>query len=109
MRHHCRGLDPARQKGRSGEVYNCGGNAERTNLQVVKVIVAQIGADPALITFVEDRLGHDRRYAVDATKAKEELSWAPSVEFEEGLVETIGWYAENEEWLARIESGAYRG
>ena len=108
VRDHCRGLDAALRKGRSGEVYNFGGDAERTNLQVVKVIVEQIGADPALITFVEDRLGHDRRYAVDATKAKEELSWTPSVEFEEGLAETIGWYGENEEWLARIESGAYR-
>jgi dTDP-glucose 4,6-dehydratase len=105
---HCRGLDAALRKGRSGEAYNFGGNAERTNLQIVKTIIEQTGADPALVTFVEDRLGHDRRYAVDATKAKEELSWTPLVEFEEGLAETIVWYGENEEWLGRIESGAYR-
>ena len=105
---HCRGLDAALRKGRSGETYNFGGDAERTNLQIVKAIVEQTGADPDLVTFVEDRLGHDRRYAVDATKAKEELSWAPSVEFEEGLTETIAWYGKNEVWLARIESGAYR-
>ena len=92
VRDHCRGLDAALRKGRSGEAYNFGGDAERTNLQIVKTILAQTGAVPGLVTFVEDRLGHDRRYAVDATKAKEELSWAPLVEFEEGLAETIGWY-----------------
>ncbi len=108
VRDHCRGLDAALRKGRSGEAYNFGGDAERTNLQVVKAILEQTGADPGLLTFVEDRLGHDRRYAVDATKAKEELSWTPVVEFEEGLAETIAWYGENEEWLGRIESGAYR-
>ncbi len=105
---HCRGLDAALRKGRSGEVYNFGGNAERTNLQIVKAIIERIGADPGLITFVEDRLGHDRRYAVDATKAKEELSWTPLVRFDEGLAETIAWYRESEAWLGRIESGAYR-
>ena len=92
VRDHCRGLDAALRKGRSGEAYNFGGDAERTNLQIVKTILAQTGAVPGLVTFVEDRLGHDRRYAVDAMKAKEELSWAPLVEFEEGLAETIGWY-----------------
>ena len=109
VRDHCRGLDAALRKGRSGEAYNFGGDAERTNLQIVKAILEQTGADPGLITFVEDRLGHDRRYAVDATKAKEELSWAPLVEFAEGLAETIAWYGENGAWLERIERGAYRG
>jgi len=109
VRDHCRGLDAALRKGRSGEAYNFGGDAERTNLQIVKVILEQIGADPGLLTFVEDRLGHDRRYAVDATKAKEELSWAPLVEFEEGLAATIAWYGQSGVWLERIESGAYRG
>ena len=78
-----------------GRAYNFGGDAERTNLQIVRAILEQTGANPGLITFVEDRLGHDRRYAVDATKAKEELSWAPLVEFAEGLAETIAWYGEN--------------
>ena len=108
VRDHCHGLDAVLRKGRSGEAYNFGGDAERTNLQVVKAIIERIGADPGLVTFVEDRLGHDRRYAVDASKAKEELSWAPLVEFEEGLAETIRWYGQNETWLDRIESGAYR-
>jgi len=108
VRDHCRGLDGALRKGRSGEAYNFGGDTERTNLQIVKAILEQTGADPGLISFVKDRLGHDRRYAVDATKAKEELSWAPLVEFGEGLAETIGWYGENGAWLERIESGAYR-
>ena len=109
VRDHCCGLDAALRKGRSGEAYNFGGDAERTNLQIVKAILEHTGADPGLVSFVEDRLGHDRRYAVDATKAKEELSWAPLVEFEEGLAETIGWYGANGAWLERIESGAYRG
>ena len=109
VRDHCRGLDAALRKGRSGEAYNFGGDAERTNLQIVNAILEQTGADPELITFVEDRQGHDRRYAVDATKAKEELSWAPLVEFGEGLAETIAWYGENGAWLERIASGAYRG
>ncbi len=109
VRDHCRGLDAALRRGRSGEVYNFGGDAERTNLQIVKVILEQTGADAGLLTYVEDRLGHDRRYAVDATTAKEELSWAPLVEFEEGLAETIEWYGANQAWLERIESGAYRG
>jgi dTDP-glucose 4,6-dehydratase len=108
VRDHCRGLDAALRVGRSGEAYNFGGDAERTNLQIVRAILEQTGADPASVTFVEDRLGHDRRYAVDASKAKEELSWAPLVGFEEGLAETIAWYGENREWLGRIESGAYR-
>jgi dTDP-glucose 4,6-dehydratase len=106
---HCRGLDAALRKGRPGEAYNFGGDAERTNLQIVRAIIEQTGADPGLVSFVEDRLGHDRRYAVDATKAKEELSWSPLVDFEEGLAETIRWYGENGAWLERIESGAYRG
>ncbi len=109
VRDHCCGLDAALRKGRSGEAYNFGGDAERTNLQIVNAILEQTGADPGLITFVEDRLGHDRRYAVDATKAKQELSWAPLVEFGEGLTETIAWYGENGAWLERIASGEYRG
>ena len=108
VRDHCRGLDAALRKGRSGEAYNFGGDAERTNLQIVKAILEQTETDPGLITFVEDRLGHDRRYAVDATKAKEELSWAPLVEFAEGLAETIAWYGANGVWLERIESGDYK-
>ena len=109
VRDHCRGLDAALRKGRSGEAYNFGGDAERTNTRIVEAIIEQTGADPGLLTYVEDRLGHDRRYAVDASKAKGELSWSPLVEFEQGLAETIEWYGANQVWLERIESGAYRG
>jgi dTDP-glucose 4,6-dehydratase len=104
---HCRGLDVVLREGRTGEVYNLGGDAERTNLQVVTAILEHTGADADLVTYVEDRLGHDRRYAVDSSKAKAELSWKPRVAFEEGLAQTIEWYGQNGEWLARIESGAY--
>ena len=106
---HCRGLDLALRKGRAGDVYNFGGHAERTNLQVVHAIIEQTGADPGLVTYVEDRLGHDRRYAADLSKARGELGWEPTVGFEEGLAETVGWYGENEVWLERIASGEYRG
>jgi len=99
---HCRGLDLALRNGRAGEVYNFGGDAERTNLQVVEGIVEQTGADPALVTFVKDRLGHDRRYAVDSSKAREELGWEPAVTFEAGLAETIAWYEGNQTWLDGI-------
>jgi dTDP-glucose 4,6-dehydratase len=93
---HCRGLDLVLREGRTGEVYNLGGDAERTNLQVVTAILEQTGADAGLMTFVEDRLGHDRRYAVDSSKAKGELAWEPRVAFEEGLAQTIEWYRENQ-------------
>ena len=91
---HCRGLDAALRKGRAGEVYNFGGDAERTNLAVVKGILEALEADPGLLTFVEDRKGHDRRYAMDASKAKEELGWEPEETFEEGLAATVMWYRE---------------
>ena len=90
---HCRGLDAALRHGKPGEIYNFGGDAERTNLAVVKGILEAVGADPGLLTFVEDRKGHDRRYAMDASKAKAELGWAPKATFEEGLAETVGWYS----------------
>ncbi len=91
---HCRGLDAALRKGRAGEVYNFGGDAERTNLAVVKGILEALEADPGLLIFVEDRKGHDRRYAMDASKAKEELGWEPEETFEEGLAATVMWYRE---------------
>jgi dTDP-glucose 4,6-dehydratase len=90
---HCRGLDAAFREGRAGEVYNFGGGAERTNLAVVKGILGHLEADPGLLTFVEDRKGHDRRYAMDASKAKESLGWAPKLGFEEALAGTVAWYS----------------
>jgi dTDP-glucose 4,6-dehydratase len=91
---HCRGLDTVLRRGGGGEVYNLGGNEERTNLAVVRGTLEAVGADPGLLTFVEDRKGHDRRYAIDASKANEELDWEPRATFAEGLAATVAWYEE---------------
>ncbi|MCH7564370.1 MAG: dTDP-glucose 4,6-dehydratase [Gemmatimonadetes bacterium] len=96
---HCRGLDAALRRGRAGEVYNFGGDAERTNLQVVRALLAALDEGEDLISFVEDRAGHDRRYAIDSSKARRELGWAPTIDFEEGLAETVAWYRD------RVENG----
>ena len=111
-------FSPSRQGGRVGESYNVGGNSEKTNLEVVRTICALvdevapnggIGPRERLITFVEDRPGHDLRYAIDASKMRDELGWAPSETFESGLRKTVQWFIENEAWWARIRSGLYRG
>jgi dTDP-glucose 4,6-dehydratase len=108
VRDHCSAIDTVLRKGRSGEVYNVGGNSERENLQVVKVLLDALEKSHELITFVTDRPGHDRRYAIDATKIREELGWQPSVVFEDGIAETIQWYLDHGDWLAQVQSGAYR-
>ncbi|MCD9022287.1 dTDP-glucose 4,6-dehydratase [Cohnella silvisoli] len=105
---HCSAIDLVLHEGRSGEVYNVGGNNERSNLQVVHTILAELGKSESLITYVEDRLGHDRRYAIDATKIREELGWKPKYYYETGIRKTIQWYLEQGEWMNRISSGAYR-
>ena len=105
---HCEGVIAAMDRGSAGEVYNFGGNAERTNLQVVHGVIQAVGCSPDLIRRVEDRPGHDRRYAVDAGKAAEALEWTPRMDFEEGLVQTVDWYRENEAWWQRVKSGEYR-
>ena len=94
----CRGIVVALEKGRAGEVYNFGGDAERTNLQVVRRILKGLSLPEELITFVEDRPGHDRRYAMDYSKATRELGWGPGRVFEEGLADTIRWYEANRGW-----------
>jgi len=94
----CRGIVATLEKGRSGEVYNFGGAAERTNLKVVRGILGALDCPENLITFVEDRPGHDRRYAMDFTKATREMGWVPTRVFEEGLAETVRWYVENRGW-----------
>lgn len=105
---HCSAIDLVIHQGRNGEVYNIGGNNERTNIHIVKTILEQLGKPESLISFVEDRLGHDRRYGIDPTKITEELGWKPKHNFETGIKETIDWYLNNKEWMARIQSGAYR-
>lgn len=105
---HCRGVLAALEGGRGGEVYNFGGASERRNLDVVRRIAQAVGAPESLIRFVTDRPGHDRRYAIDFTRAREELGWTPARTFEEGLDETVRWYQENREWWQRVRDGAYR-
>jgi dTDP-glucose 4,6-dehydratase len=105
---HCRGLLAALERGVPGEVYNFGGDSERENLHVVKRILALLGRPESLIRYVTDRPGHDRRYAIDASKAKRALGWAPAVGFEEGLERTVAWYRAHEAWWRRLQDAAYR-
>ena len=104
---HCRALDMVIQKGRPGEIYNVGGSCEKTNLELVKLILDFLGKPQSLIKFVADRPGHDRRYALETSKIEHELEWEPSVYFERGLRETVKWYTGNEDWWRRIKSGEY--
>jgi dTDP-glucose 4,6-dehydratase len=105
---HCQAIDLVLHNGRDGEVYNVGGNNERTNIQIVKTILEQLGKPESLIKFVKDRPGHDRRYAIDATKLREELGWTPKYTFETGIKQTIEWYLNNQEWWENIISGDYQ-
>lgn len=104
---HCRGIDTVLHEGRSGEVYNIGGESEKTNIEIVKLILDILGKPHSLIKYVKDRPGHDRRYAIDQTKIKEELGYETSMTFEKGMEETVKWYVENRPWWERIKSGAY--
>jgi len=104
---HCGAIDAILRKGRVGEVYNIGGNCERRNIDIVRLILKQMGSSDDLISFVEDRKGHDLRYAIDNGKITRELGWSPNVVFEKGMKDTIDWYLTNDRWLRRIESGEY--
>ncbi|MEF2147669.1 dTDP-glucose 4,6-dehydratase [Aquilutibacter rugosus] len=114
---HCKAIETVLERGRVGETYNVGGDAERNNLTVVKTIcklldekrpLADVSNRESLITFVKDRPGHDRRYAIDASKLQAELGWAPSVTFEQGIEHTLDWYLDNQEWVSRVLDGSYQ-
>ena len=105
---HNIGVDLILHKGKVGEVYNLGGHSERTNLDVVKTILKQLGKPESLITYVTDRPGHDLRYAIDSTKAEKELGWNRTYTFEKGIEETVNWYINNQEWIEEIKNGNYK-
>jgi dTDP-glucose 4,6-dehydratase len=114
---HCSAIRTVLEKGRPGETYNIGGSSERTNIDVVKAICslvdelrphASVAARESLITFVPDRPGHDRRYAIDASKIARQLGWQPTVRFEDGLRQTVAWYLEHLDWVENVRTGAYR-
>lgn len=104
---HCTAIDLVLHQGENGEVYNVGGHNEKTNLEVVKTIIKTLGKSEDLIEFVEDRLGHDKRYAIDPTKL-EQLGWRPTYNFETGIAQTIQWYLENKQWWEQVISGEYQ-
>jgi dTDP-glucose 4,6-dehydratase len=105
---HCSAIWTAFSKGRAGAVYNIGGNSERTNLDVIRTILQQVGKPESLITFVKDRPGHDRRYAIDASRIQAELGWRPAVDFETAMARTVRWYLDHQPWLDQVASGDYQ-
>jgi dTDP-glucose 4,6-dehydratase len=104
---HCSAIDTVLHKGLDGEVYNIGGNNEKANIEIVKLIIKTLGKSEKLIKYVKDRPGHDRRYAIDNTKITFQLGWEPVYTFEKGIKETIEWYLNNTEWIENIVSGDY--
>ncbi len=105
---HNVGVDMIIKNGRDGEVYNLGGHSEKTNLEVVKTILHELGKPESLITYVSDRPGHDLRYAIDSTKTEEELGWKLTYDFNQGIKDTVKWYINNEDWISDIKSGNYK-
>lgn len=104
---HCTAIDAVLHKGIKGEVYNIGGNNEKANIDIVRLIIKSLGKSESLIKFVKDRPGHDRRYAIDNTKITTELGWEPSYSFEKGMLDTIEWYLANNGWMDNVVSGNY--
>ena len=105
---HCKAIDLIIHDGKVGEVYNVGGHNEMANIDIVKLILKELGKPESLITFVEDRKGHDRRYAIDPTKIHTQLGWLPETKFENGIVKTIKWYLDHQDWWEEIISGDYQ-
>lgn len=108
VKDHCRAVDLIARNGKIGEIYNVGGNCERSNIEVVRTILGILGKPDSLITYVKDRPGHDRRYAINSEKLQKELGWKPETNFSEGIQKTIKWYCDNPEWVERIQTGEYR-
>ncbi len=108
VKDHCRGILAALEHGRSGEVYNFGGEGDRENIALVRSIIQSLGASEELIAFVADRPGHDRRYAIDSSKARRELGWKPARRFEENLADTVAWYVGNRSWWEQSAAQAYQ-
>jgi dTDP-glucose 4,6-dehydratase len=105
---HCSAIDVVLHKGKDGEVYNIGGNNEKYNIEIVKLIIHKLGKSEELIEFIKDRPGHDRRYAIDNMKIRTQLNWEPTYSFNEGIEETIIWYMKNKEWINNILNGEYK-
>ena len=108
VRDHCAAIEAVLKRGVAGEVYNIGGNNERANIEIVRLILTELGKPESLIRHVQDRPGHDRRYAIDNTKITTELGWAPAYTFERGMIDTIQWYLSHWEWVERVTSGEYK-
>ena len=108
VKDHCRAVDMILRNGKIGEIYNIGGNSEMSNIEIVKTILDILGKPDSLITYVKDRPGHDRRYAINSEKLQNQLGWKPKTNFSEGIQKTIKWYCENPDWLKRIQTGEYR-
>ena len=105
---HCKAIDMIIHADVVGEVFNVGGHNEMANIEIVKLILKELGKPESLIEFVEDRKGHDRRYAIDPTKIKMQLGWEPETKFENGIVKTVQWYLDHKDWWEEIVSGEYR-
>ena len=99
---HCSAIDTVLHKGKVGEVYNIGGHNEKTNMEITRIILNEMGKDESSIEFVQDRLGHDRRYAISNDKITSEFGWKPLISFEEGIKLTIDWYLKNQKWIKQI-------
>ena len=105
---HCRAIELILREGKAGEIYNVGGHNERRNIDVVRWILTELDKSEELISYVADRKGHDRRYAIDPAKIHRELGWLPQTKFEEGMRQTLRWYLDNREWWRDIVSGEYQ-
>ncbi len=108
VKDHCIAIDKIVREGQIGETYCIGGDAEKTNMEITNIILEAMNGGEEMIEYVEDRKGHDKRYAINFSKIKNELEWEPSVTFEEGIVDTIKWYQDNEDWWRNIQSGDYK-